>query len=260
MEQGKAWRRGLGSIAAAATLALLPSGVDAFLVSAPTPSLAARHEHKGKGHGNGHGPSARSRQKSHGTSKNKGTKPKRNRDKKDRTSAPQEMPALDPSVGSVFDLSSLRAAEVVWAQETLSQECSFDWDELGGHMGDRRVHVELGDPPARGMYYPAEYRLEVHKYYFQHEPAVAARVLAWEAAHVVDLMSLTDTQRGRIQALYHDGHSDSHGWFSGRYAEQVGEAFMEGFVAAYCPGLAAESVFTHETTPAIATEIKDILG
>jgi hypothetical protein len=109
------------------------------------------------------------------------------------------------------------------------------------------------------MYYPPEKRLVVHRYFFTKERAEASRILAWEAAHVVDIYSLSDSDHAAITDLYHSG-ADDHGWFAGRYDDQVGEAFMEGFVAAYCPRLEAPSTFSHETTPDVAAGIRDLLG
>lgn len=175
-----------------------------------------------------------------------------------------EQPVQAAPLGStpaerVFDLSNLDEPGIAWAQRVLNQECSFDWTRVAAGVGADKVRVELDAPPARGMYYPAEKRLVVHRYFYSDQPAVASRVLAWEAAHVVDIYSLSDTERQSIADLYHEG-SDDHGWLSGAYEDQVGEAFMEGFVAAFCPGLEASPYFTHETTPEVAAGIRDLLG
>lgn len=75
------------------------------------------------------------------------------------------------------------------------------------------------------------------------QPTLAQEVFLSEGAHMIDFFYLTETQRQRIFALYHDwdpydegsweDHTE-HGWFDiGTYREFVGESFMGGFTNAF---------------------------
>jgi len=121
------------------------------------------------------------------------------------------------------------------------------------------VKIQIGEPPARAMFYPGGPRVVIHRYYFQSERDEASRLLAWESAHAIDFFALWEDQREDIIRAYHDGRLDDHGWLDGPYDEQTGEAFMEGFVAAFCPSLTTDATFAHVTTPEIAQEIREIL-
>jgi hypothetical protein len=164
------------------------------------------------------------------------------------------------SVSRVFDFSAMTARQRHWAQGILIEQCSFDWDRLLAKLNGSRVKVRIAEPPARAMFYPADPRVEVHRYFYRSERAVAGRLLAWETAHAVDIFLLSEEQRLEIMELYHGGSSDDHGWLSGDYGDQVGEAFMEGFTAAFCPGLTSStSSFNHVTTPEIAERLREIV-
>jgi hypothetical protein len=101
-------------------------------------------------------------------------------------------------------------------------------------------------------------------------PDLAREVFLAEGAHAVDYGAMTDEQRAEIARAYHDepdeqGHVSD--WFEEAgeedYWNWAGEAFMEGFTRAFAPELptplADHSDFTHETTPAIAARIREVL-
>jgi hypothetical protein len=163
-------------------------------------------------------------------------------------------------VGLVFNLSKLTDPQKRWARTILSQGCSYDWQKLIPSLSGRKIKIQIGNPSARAMFYPAELRLVIHRYYYRSERADASRLLGWETAHAVDLLSLDEEQRADITDLYHADTSDDHGWLYGSYEHQVGEAFMEGFVAAFCPTLSTDPLFSHETSPEIAEGIRSELS
>ena len=164
------------------------------------------------------------------------------------------------SVREIFDVSQLTARQTKWAQTVLASKCNFDWTRLAGRLNGEKVKLQLSQPPARAMFYTAPARIAVHKYYYREERLEASRLLAWEAAHAVDIYWMTEDHRAKITELYHGDHDEAHGWFEGAYEDQIGEAFMEGFVGAFCPELALEkSFFSHETTPEISAAIRTTL-
>jgi len=162
-------------------------------------------------------------------------------------------------VDRVFDTSALGPRQASWARNVLGDGCDFSWSDLEPRLAGRRIEIRLGEPAARAMYYPDQLRMVIHRYYYRNERTEADRLLAWESAHAVDLLAMSEEQRQQVTELYHSDHHDDHGWLDGAYESQVGEAFMEGFVAAFCPSLATESSFVHVTTPEIADGIKEIL-
>ena len=162
-------------------------------------------------------------------------------------------------VDRVFNTSALGPRQASWARDVLGGGCDYTWSDLEPRLAGRRITIQLGEPAARAMYYPNELRIVVHRYYYRNERTEASRLLPWESAHAADLLSMTEEQRHRVTDLYHPHEDDDHRWLEGQYDHQVGEAFMEGFVAAFCPSLATEARFEHVTTPEIAAEIREIL-
>lgn len=160
----------------------------------------------------------------------------------------------------VFNLSKLTDGQKRWARAILGEGCDFGWDRLVGPLAGRKIKIVLGDPPARAMFYPGELRLVIQRYFYREERTEASRLLGWEIAHAIDLLVMSDDDRHAIVDLYHSDDTDNHGWLSGSYEDQVGEAFMEGFVAAFCPALSVEPMFGHETTSEIADGIRSQLS
>lgn len=161
---------------------------------------------------------------------------------------------------SIFDFSALDPQQTAWATKVVATSCDYDWTKLSDSLDGRKVKVEIGAPSARGMYYPSELRVEVHRYYYRNAPQQASRILAWELAHAVDMQALTPSQREQIIGLYDYGSSDTREWLTGPYEDQVGEAFMEGFVEAFCKPLSVRSdYFSHRTTPDIGLGIRNVL-
>src|SRR5687767_11377399 len=106
MAQARAFRRGFGSIAAAAALTLIAPEVQTLSASPAVQSLPARHEHKGKGHGSSkHSHKDKARRRSETKRARKAAKKSRGA-KNPETTVP-EMPPINAVLGSVFDLTSL---------------------------------------------------------------------------------------------------------------------------------------------------------
>lgn len=159
----------------------------------------------------------------------------------------------------VFDFSSLSPTQTTWVRTILTVKCDFDWRKLEPGLAGNKVRIEIAEPSAPGMYYVSELRLAVNRYYYRLQRATAGKILAWELAHAVDMVSMTPEQRQQIIEFYDYGEGDTHQWLSGPYYQQVGEAFMEGFVAAFCPTISGQPTFAHVTTPEIAAKIRDLL-
>jgi hypothetical protein len=169
-------------------------------------------------------------------------------------------PVVSDELNALFDLSALDAHGTAWATSVLENSCDYDWTRLAQGLDGRKVKIEIATPSARGMFYPAEMRVEVHRYYYKNAPQQAGRILAWELAHAVDFLAMTSEQREQILGLYNYGPEDPQEWLTGPYEDQVGEAFMEGFVAAYCAPLSVRSdYFSHRTTPEIGQGIRQVL-
>lgn len=160
----------------------------------------------------------------------------------------------------VFDLTALTEAQQRWARTTLTGGCGYDWTKLTEALAGRKIQVRLGRLRARAMFYPSDLRIVVHRYYYKSERPEASRLLGLEVAHAVDIVVVTADERSRIADMYHSAGSDDHQWLAGEYEDQVGEAFMEGFVAAFCPALSVDPVFSHETTSTIAAGIRSELS
>ena len=163
-------------------------------------------------------------------------------------------------LAAIFDFSSLDAPATTWAVDVLGSSCDYDWTKLAQGLEGRKVRIDIATPAARGMFYPADMHVEVHRYYYKNAPHQAGRILAWELAHAVDFLAMTPDQRQQIIGLYNYGPDDPQEWLTGPYEDQVGEAFMEGFVAAYCAPLSVRSdYFSHRTTPELGQGIRQIL-
>lgn len=60
------------------------------------------------------------------------------------------------------------------------------------------------------------------------QPQLAGEVFMAEAAHMIDFFLLTDSDREQISSAF-----GTSGWWEGAYEDQVGEAFMGAFIAAF---------------------------
>jgi hypothetical protein len=110
----------------------------------------------------------------------------------------------------------------------------------------------------------------------ERDPELAGEILLSEAAHAVDMFYLTPAQRHAIWGALHVGdesieHDHQHGWFDQPYSEwagefidagghvayrdQVGEAFMGLFVAAWSD-FPVTIAFTHAPTPQAVEETR----
>jgi hypothetical protein len=103
------------------------------------------------------------------------------------------------------------------------------------------------------------------------DPALAAKVLWFELAHMVHFFGLTPDQERAIFAAFHAGEVTEHGHGSPEdlfgdvdrtgYWHQVGEAWMVAFagaVAGISPGPDSGG-FAHRTTPEVLADVRRIL-
>lgn len=96
----------------------------------------------------------------------------------------------------------------------------------------------------------------------ENDETLAAEVLLSEGAHMADFFALTDQQRERIYVAFHGGDTTEHGhgWFDvASYREEVGEAFMGGFIRAFASAVDVTIPFAHPATDTVGREIRDVM-
>lgn len=90
------------------------------------------------------------------------------------------------------------------------------------------------------------------------DPDLAKEVFLCEGAHMVDFFWMSDEHRNRILEAYGAVH-----WFEEKgeydYEDWTGESFMIGFTRAFSDVPVRFDQFTHQTTPAVAAAVREIL-
>lgn len=162
---------------------------------------------------------------------------------------------------SIFSLRGTRTQQQL-VLKALSR-CKFPWSLLQaglGRVGKKNIPVTWADLSSQGAWGLAYFdgRIELEQSLVS-QPDTVQSVFLYESAHMVDFFYLTDAMRQQIYAVYHTGRGDKHKWYDNPdYFQDLGEAFMGGFAAAYSD-LPPDPRFKHKTTPFLAAKLVQII-
>lgn len=162
-------------------------------------------------------------------------------------------------VGGAFDASRLDSDGQAAVAHAINR-CEFDFSRLGVVVLIRSE--SLGQEGLLATAHRDPPTIVLDRSLRASPKEEVATVFLEEAAHMVDWFVLTAQQRREIFLAYHGGADKPHGhaWGKGDYWAQVAESFMAGFVMAYSDLIPDQRGFDHQTSRAVAREIRRIIG